>query len=137
VAVKRSRQVSDRLVKGVGFLMKKNKIDVYMGLAHLTKPGAVSVTARQRATERAVRQKHHRGDRRFLAGPPAWKWMEEISSPIWKPSQERLPKSIIIIGAGAVGVEFATVWNAYGAEVTIVEMLPSLLPMEDEEVPKN
>jgi dihydrolipoamide dehydrogenase len=70
--------------------------------------------------------------------PPAWKvdgknavtYLEAIV-------QEKLPKSAIIIGAGAIGVEFATVWNSYGAEVTIVEMLPGLLPLEDEEVGKE
>ena len=48
--------------------------------------------------------------------------------------QEKLPKSVIVIGAGAIGVEFATVWNSYGVEVTMVEMLPRLVPLEDEEV---
>ena len=48
--------------------------------------------------------------------------------------QDKLPKSVIIIGAGAIGVEFATVWNSYGVDVTIVEMLPRLVPLEDEEV---
>ncbi len=47
--------------------------------------------------------------------------------------QEKLPKSVVIIGAGAIGVEFATIWNAYGAKVTLVEMLPRILPLEDEE----
>ncbi len=62
-------------------------------------------------------------------------WMARRCSPTWKPSCRRtLPKSAIIIGAGAIGVEFATVWNSYGVEVTLVEMLPSLLPLEDEEI---
>ena len=51
--------------------------------------------------------------------------------------QERLPKSVIIVGAGAIGLEFATVWNSYGTEVTLVEMLPRIAPTEDEEVSKE
>jgi len=138
VAVKRSRQVSDRLVKGVGFLMKKNKIDVHMGTAHLSGPKTVAVTgADGKATELSAKNVILATGASSLV-PPAWKvdgknvvtYLEAIL-------QEKLPKSVIIIGAGAVGVEFATVWNAYGAEVTIVEMLSSLLPMEDEEVGKE
>jgi dihydrolipoamide dehydrogenase len=137
-AVKRSRQVSDRLVKGVGFLMKKNKIDVYMGRAHLPRLGVVTVTgADGAATELSAKNIILATGASSLV-PLAWKvdgknvvtYLEAIT-------QEKLPKSAIIIGAGAVGVEFATVWNSYGAEVIIVEMLPSLLPMEDEEIGKE
>ena len=137
-AVSRSRQVSDRLVKGVGFLMKKNKIDVFMGTARLTAPNTVSVTA----TDGKVME--------LLAGntiiatgasalvPPAWKVDgKKVVTYLEAIVQERLPQSVIIIGAGAVGVEFATVWSAYGAEVTIVEMLPGLLPLEDDEIGKE
>jgi dihydrolipoamide dehydrogenase len=144
VAVKRSRQVSDRLVKGVGFLMKKNKIDVHMGTAHLTDPGSstslrvVSVTGADGAVKSLSAKNVIVATGASSLVPPAWKvdgknvvtYLEAIT-------QERLPKSAIIIGAGAVGVEFATVWSAYGSEVTIVEMLPGLVPMEDEEVGKE
>ncbi len=70
VAVKRSRQVSNRLVKGVGFLMKKNGIDVYMGSAHLSAPGSVTVTDEEGKATDAIRQKHHRGDGCFHDGAP-------------------------------------------------------------------
>jgi dihydrolipoamide dehydrogenase len=138
VAVKRSRQVSDRLVKGVGFLMKKNKIDVYMGNAHLPKLGTVSVTgADGKTTELAAKNVILAMGASSLV-PPAWKVDgKNIVTYLEAIVQEKLPKSVIIIGAGAIGVEFATVWNSYGAEVTIVEMLPSLLPLEDEEVGKE
>jgi dihydrolipoamide dehydrogenase len=67
--------------------------------------------------------------------PPGWKVDgEKIVTYLEAILQEKLPKSAIIIGAGAIGVEFATVWNSYGVEVTIVEMLPRLLPLEDEEL---
>jgi dihydrolipoamide dehydrogenase len=137
-AVKRSRQVSDRLVKGVGFLMKKNKIDVYMGSAHLTGPGTVSVKGNDGATTELAAKNTIVATGASSLVPAAWKvdgtkvvtYLEAIT-------QEKLPKSAIIIGAGAVGVEFATVWSAYGSEVTIIEMLPGLLPMEDEEIGKE
>ena len=137
-AVKRSRQVSDRLVKGVGFLMKKNKIDVHMGTAYLSGPQTVTVTgANGEAKELSAKNIILATGASSLV-PPAWKvdgrnvvtYLEAIL-------QEKLPRSAIIIGAGAVGVEFATVWSAYGAEVTIVEMLPGLLPLEDDEVGKE
>jgi len=138
VAVKRSRQVSDRLVKGVGFLMKKNKIDVHMGTAHLSGPKTVSVTGADGKTTELSTQNVILATGASSLVPPAWKVDgKNIVTYLDAILQQKLPKSVIIIGAGAVGVEFATVWNAYGAEVTIVEMLPSLLPMEDEEVGKE
>jgi dihydrolipoamide dehydrogenase len=67
--------------------------------------------------------------------PPAWKVDgEKVVTYLEAIVQDKLPKSAIIIGAGAIGVEFATVWNSYGSDVTIVEMLPNLIPLEDEEV---
>ena len=134
-AVRRSRQVSDRLTKGVAFLMKKNKIDVYMGTAHLTGSHAVTVTdAANKAT--ALTAKHiivATGASSMV--PPAWKVDgKKVVTYLEAILQETLPKKAVIIGAGAIGVEFATVWSSYGAEVTIVEMLPHLVPLEDEEV---
>jgi dihydrolipoamide dehydrogenase len=137
-AVKRSRQVSDRLVKGVGFLMKKNKIDVYMGTAHLAGPKTVTVTGADGASMELSAQNVILATGASSLVPPAWKVDgQKIVTYLEAILQEKLPKSVVIIGAGAVGVEFATVWNAYGAQVTIVEMLPSLLPMEDEEIGKE
>jgi dihydrolipoamide dehydrogenase len=135
VAVKRSRQVSDRLTRGVAFLMKKNNIEVHMGTANITAPGTITL----KDAEGKSTQLHTRniivatGSSTIV--PPAWKvdgkhiltYLEAILQPT-------LPKSAIIIGGGAIGVEFATIWNAYGVPVTIVEMLPRLVPLEDEEV---
>ena len=135
VAVKRSRQVSNRLVKGVGFLMKKNGIDVYMGTAHLTKPNAVTVTDAEGKAQTLSAKNVIVATGASSMVPPAWKVDgEKVVTYLEAILQERLPKSAIIIGAGAIGVEFATVWNSYGADVTIVEMLPNLVPLEDEEV---
>jgi dihydrolipoamide dehydrogenase len=135
VAVKRSRQVSDRLVRGVGFLMKKNNIDVHMGEARITAGNTVTVTDKDGKTNELKAKNIVVSTGASVAVPPGWEIDgERIVTYYEAILQEKLPKSVIIIGAGAIGVEFATVWNAYGAEVTIVEMLPHLVPLEDEEV---
>lgn len=135
VAVKRSRQASDRLVKGVGFLMRKNKIDVHMGTAKVTARDTVSVTDKDGKTTEHKTKNIVVATGASVAVPQGWQidgnhivtYLEAIL-------QEKQPKSAIIIGAGAIGVEFATVWNSYGTEVTLVEMLPRIVPTEDEEV---
>ncbi len=135
VAVKRSRQVSNRLVKGVGFLMKKNNIDVHMGTARLITSDSIEV-------------KNSDGDIQELKGkniiiatgakPISIPGIEIDGNKVvtyWEAIlQEKLPQSAIIVGSGAIGVEFATIWNSYGVDVTIVEMLPRLVPLEDEEI---
>lgn len=135
VAFKRSRQVSDRLVRGVGFLMKKNAIDVVMGAATITPQKNVMVTGADGKTQELKTKNIVIATGSYPALIPGVKvdgekvmtYLEAIMSP-------RLPASAIIIGAGAIGVEFATVWNGYGVDVTIVEMLPRIVPLEDEEV---
>ena len=137
-AVKRSRQVSNRLVRGVGFLMKKNKIDVHMGTARLHSKNSVSVTAEE--GEETIFEADHiviaTGANPIhipgidIDGEKVLTYIEAIL-------QEKLPKSVVIVGSGAIGVEFATIWHAYGVDVTIVEMLPHLVPLEDETVSKE
>ena len=134
-AVKRSRQVSDRLTKGVGFLMKKNNIEVHYGVAVLRSKSGVEITDKD--GQKKILEARHiviaTGARpSLIPGIPAdgqkvLTYREAIL-------QEKLPASIIIIGGGAIGVEFATVWNSYGCKVTVVEMLPTLVPREDEEI---
>jgi dihydrolipoamide dehydrogenase len=135
VAVKRSRKVSNRLVKGVGFLMKKNKIDVHMGAAKFTAPDTVEVTDPDGEAQL------HQGKNIVIATgasaavPPDWEVDgKQILTYNEAILQENLPKSVIVIGSGAIGVEFATIWNSYGVDVTIVEMLPDIVPLEEEEV---
>jgi dihydrolipoamide dehydrogenase len=138
VAFKRSRQNSDRLTKGVGFLMKKNKIDVHMGTAHLSKPGTVTVTDADGETTELSAKNIVVATGATAAVPGAWKVDgEKVVTYLEAIMQDKLPKSAVIIGAGAIGVEFATIWNSYGATATIVEMLPHLVPLEDEEVSKE
>jgi dihydrolipoamide dehydrogenase len=135
VAVKRSRQVSDRLTKGVGFLMKKNDIAVYMGLAKLSSRDTVTITDSDGKSIELKAKNIVIATGATTMVPPIWivdgkkilTYLEAILQPT-------LPKSAIIIGAGAIGVEFATIWSSYGVPVTIVEMLPRLVPLEDEEI---
>jgi dihydrolipoamide dehydrogenase len=138
VAVKRSRQNSDRLVKGIGFLMKKNNITVYMGTAHLTQPTVVTVTDKDGKVTELTAKNIIVATGASAAVPPVWKVDGEKVLTYWEAIlQDKLPKSVVIIGSGAIGVEFATVWNAYGVDVTIVEMLPRIVPLEDEEISKE
>lgn len=135
VAVKRSRQVSNRLVKGVTFLLKKNNVDVVMGSAKLISQNSIEVSdpdgkksvieARNIIIATGAHTAKIPGIE--IDGTKVVTYHEAIL-------QESLPESVVIIGAGAIGVEFATIWNGYGSKVTIVEMLPRLLPLEDEEI---
>ena len=135
VAVKRSRQVSDRLTKGVGFLMKKNGITVYMGTAKLTSPTTVSVTDKDGQLTVLNAKNVIVATGASTAVPAAWKVDgQKVVTYLEAILQEKLPKSVVVIGSGAIGVEFSTVWNSYGVGVTIVEMLPRIVPLEDEEV---
>ncbi|MBL6965808.1 MAG: dihydrolipoyl dehydrogenase [Anaerolineales bacterium] len=134
-AVKRSRQVSGRLTKGVGFLMKKNNVAVHMGTAKLVATDTVSVVDSEGNTQelKAKNVIVATGANPFtipgveVDGEKVVTYREAIL-------QEKLPASVVIVGSGAIGVEFATIWNAYGVDVTIVEMLPRIVPLEDEEV---
>lgn len=137
-AVKRSRQVSQRLVKGVDFLMKKNKIDVYMGTAKLTaKDTVVVTTAKGEAVEHKAKNIIIATGASALKVPGIEEDGEQVLT-FWPAIlQEKLPKSVIIVGGGAIGLEFATIWSSYGAEVTLVEMLDRIAPLEDEEVSKE
>ena len=134
-AVKRSRQVSDRLTRGVGFLMKKYNIPVVMGTAKITSATTVDVIAADGSTRElsasniVIATGSHPAIFPGITvdGEKVLTYREAIL-------QEKQPQSVVIIGAGAIGLEFATVWNSYGTEVTLVEMLPRIAPLEDEEV---
>ncbi len=133
-AVKRSRQVSSRLTKGVGFLLKKNNIHHYEGKAIFTSPKTLQVQGKDGVEELEA-------DHIIIAtGARPWiiPGVEVDGNQIvtYKEAilQESLPKSALIIGAGAIGMEFATIWNSYGVPVTVVEMMDRVLPNEDHEV---
>ena len=137
-AVQRSRKVSQRLTKGVSYLLKNNKIDVHMGEAKLVAPDTVEVTDEEGQTDQL------KADHIVVAtgaNPIVIPGMEVDGEKVITYTeailQEDLPESVVIVGSGAIGVEFATIWNAYGVDVTIVEMLPDIVPLEDEEVSKK
>ncbi len=147
--VKRSRQISAQLNNGVGFLMKKNKIDVIWGEAFIAKAGEVRVSAPKKPAEQPQTPppKGTLGEGTYAAKhivvatgarPRALPGLEPDGRLIWtyfeamKP--ERLPKSLIVMGSGAIGVEFASFYRAMGAEVTLVEVLPQIMPVEDAEI---
>ncbi len=133
-AVKRSRVVADGRVRGVGFLMKKNNIDVHMGAARLVGKNTIQVTDKDGKVADI-------GAKNIILATGSTTAMipgvtvdgDKIVTYREAILQSKLPKSVVIIGAGAIGIEFATIWNAYGSEVTIVEMLDRLLPLEDAE----
>ena len=138
VAFDRSRKVSQRLVRGVTFLMKKNKIDVIMGAAKLTAKDTLEVTPEEGDVE-TIKAKDiviATGSHPFTV-PGVELDGEKVVDFEGAILSDKLPASVAIIGGGAIGVEFASVWNAYGVDVTIVEMLPHLLPTEDEAVAKE
>jgi len=134
-AVKRSRRVANRLVKGVGFLLKKNQIDTHLGMARFTDPHALQVTAPDGETMELTAK-----DIVIATGASASTIPgveidgERILTYREAILQEHLPKSVVIVGGGAIGLEFATIWRSYGVDVTIVEMLPRIAPLEDEDV---
>ncbi|MCE1254332.1 MAG: dihydrolipoyl dehydrogenase [Anaerolineae bacterium] len=135
VAVSRSRQVSKRLTLGVNGLMKKNKIDVHMGTAKLTAKNKISVTSAEGQTQEITAKNIVIATGAYSMNIPGVTVDgERILSYSEAILQTTRPESAVIIGGGAIGVEFATVWNSYGTKVTMVEMLPHILPNEDEEV---
>ena len=147
--VKRSRGVAGQLNSGVGFLMRKNKIDVIWGEASITKPGEIAVTeTKKKPMQPAIpapkgvlgpgtyKAKHiivATGARpRVLPGiePDGkliWTYFEAMVPPA-------MPKSLLVMGSGAIGIEFASFYRAFGVEVTVVELLPQILRVEDAEI---
>jgi dihydrolipoamide dehydrogenase len=136
-AWKRSRDVADGRVKGVHFLMRKNKVDEFDGWATFKDAQTVDVTLNDGKTE-TITFKHAilatGAQTRLLPGTSLSKNVVTYEEQIM---EENLPKSIIIAGAGAIGVEFAYVHKNYGVDVTLVEYADRVLPLEDEEVSKE
>jgi len=147
--VKRSRAVSGQLNGGVGFLMKKNKIDVIWGEATITKPGEVSVgkPKKQPMQPQHPAPKGTLGEGTYQAkhiiiatgarprvlpgiepdGKLIWTYFEAMVPP-------EFPKSLVVMGSGAIGIEFASFYRTMGCEVTVVELVAQILPVEDAEI---
>jgi len=131
VAHKRSRQVSARLVKGVGFLMKKNEVDVFEASGSLKSATEVALSSGDTLSARHVILAT---GARARSIPGVEIDGERLIDARHALELTEVPSSIAVIGAGAIGVEFAHVWRSYGADVTIIEMLPSVLPLEDADI---
>jgi dihydrolipoamide dehydrogenase len=136
--VARSRGVADKMSKGVQYLMRKNKIDVVMGFGKIKAKGQVEVTATD-GTSKTLEARHiilaTGGRSRALPTMPQdGKKVIGYREAMVLPQQ---PKSMIVVGSGAIGVEFAYVYNAMGTKVTIVEFMPRIVPVEDEDISKE
>lgn len=136
--VKRSRGVADGMSKGIQFLMKKNKIDVVMGTAKIKKGGQIEVSDSDGSTK-TYTAKHTilATGARSRELPNLKQDGKHIIGYRQAMSLEKQPESLVVVGSGAIGVEFAYFYNAIGTKVTIVEYLDRVVPVEDEEVSKQ
>jgi dihydrolipoamide dehydrogenase len=140
--VKRSRAVAKRLNDGVGFLMRKNKVAVIWGEAAIEAPGKVTVRAgRGEAPKGALGAGAYAAKHIIIATgarPRVLPGIEPDKKLVWTYFEamvpDRIPKSLLVIGSGAIGIEFASFFRTLGAEVTVVEVLPQILPVEDTEI---
>jgi len=140
--VKRSRAVSKRLNDGVGFLMKKNKVSVIWGEAFIDAPGKVTVKPSKSEAPKGVLGAGSYQAKHIIiatgARPRVLPGIEPDKKLVWTyfeaMAPDRMPKSLLVIGSGAIGIEFASFYCTLGAEVTVVEVLPQILPVEDAEI---
>ncbi len=149
--VKRSRDVSGRLTTGVGGLLKKNKVDVIWGEARIAKAGEVQVTKPKKAAMEPQNPppRGAKGEGTYKANhiiiatgarPRVLRGLEPDDKMIWTYFEamvpDSIPGSLLVIGSGAIGIEFASFYRTLGSKVTVVEVLPEILPAEDEEIAK-
>jgi dihydrolipoamide dehydrogenase len=147
--VKRSRDIAGQMNNGVQFLMKKNKVDIIWGEATITKPGEIVVTKTKKppmlpqwpGPKNPLGEGTYKAKNIIIATgarPRVLPGVEPDGDRIWtyfeamKP--EKMPKSLLVMGSGAIGIEFASFYRAMGAEVTVIELLPQILPVEDAEI---
>jgi dihydrolipoamide dehydrogenase len=149
--VQRSRGVSGRLNGGVGGLLKKNKVQVIWGEAKITKPGEVTVA---KSSKPAMQPQHPEPKGALGAGtytakhiiiatgarPRALPGLEADGKLVWTYFEAmvppKMPKSLLVVGSGAIGIEFASFYNAMGVDVTVVEIMDQVMPIEDAEIAK-
>jgi len=149
--VARSRGIAERMNGGVGLLMKKNKVDVIWGEAKLTKPGEIVVSkpAKKPMQPQAPLPKNTKGEGTYTAKhvivatgarPRALPGIEPDGKLIWTYFEamvpDTLPKSLLVMGSGAIGIEFASFYRTLGVDVTVVELMPQIMPVEDAEIAK-
>jgi dihydrolipoamide dehydrogenase len=140
--VKRSRAVSKRLNDGVGFLMRKNKVPVIWGEAVIDAPGKITVKPSKSEAPKGVLGPGAYQAKHIIvatgARPRVLPGIEPDKKLVWTYFEamvpDRMPKTLLVIGSGAIGIEFASFYRTLGAEVTVVEVLPQILPVEDAEI---
>jgi dihydrolipoamide dehydrogenase len=140
--VRRSRGVSKRLSDGVGFLMKKNKVQIIWGEATIDAPGKITVKASKAEAPKGALGAGSYQARHIIiatgARPRVLPGIEPDKKLVWTYFEamvpDKMPKSLLVIGSGAIGIEFASFYRTLGAEVTVVEVLPQVLPVEDAEI---
>src|SRR5450759_93751 len=140
--VARSRAVSKRLNDGVGYLMKKNKVQVIWGEGAIDAPGKVTVKAgNSDAPKGALGAGSYQAKHIIIATgarPRVLPGIEPDKKLVWTyfeaMAPSSIPKSLLVIGSGAIGIEFASFYRTLGAELTVVEVLPQILPVEDQEI---
>ena len=140
--IKRSREVVSRLNDGVGFLFKKNKIPVIWGEASIDAPGKITVKAsKTEAPKGALAPGAYQAKHIIIATgarPRVLPGLEPDKKLVWTyfeaMNPDKMPKSLLVIGSGAIGIEFASFYRTMGADVTVVEVLPQILPVEDAEI---
>lgn len=132
--VKRSRGIAHQLSSGIGHLMKKNKIPVFMGTATVPTKGKVSVTTDKGVEELTAKNIILATGARARELPG----LEADSDRVWAYKDalvpKHMPKKLLVIGSGAIGIEFASFYNTLGADTTVVEVMDRILPVEDEEI---
>ncbi len=140
--IKRSRGVAGRMNTGVGYLMKKNKISVIWGEAAIEAPGKITVKASKTpAPKDALGAGNYQAKHIIVATgarPRALPGLEPDKKLVWTyfeaMNPDKMPMSLLVVGSGAIGIEFASFYRTMGAEVTVVEVLPQILPVEDAEI---
>ncbi|WP_316194222.1 dihydrolipoyl dehydrogenase [Bradyrhizobium sp. SZCCHNRI3052] len=140
--VQRSRGVSKRLNDGVGFLMKKNKVQVIWGKAAIDAPGKITVTKSDvEAPKGALGEGTYQAKHIIVATgarPRVLPGLEPDKKLVWTYFEamvpDKMPKSLLVVGSGAIGIEFASFFRTMGSDVTVVEVLPQILPVEDAEI---
>ena len=133
--VERSRKVVDRLTKGVASLLRKNGVDVLSGAAHFIDPHTLNIEPGNQIIKSKNIIISTGGSPKTI--PPLPIDGDTVVTYMQAIIQTEVPKAVVIVGGGAIGVEFASIYRSYGSDVTLVEMLPRILPNEDEEISKH
>lgn len=140
--IKRSRDIAGRMNTGVGFLLKKNKISVIWGEAAIEAPGKLTVKQSKTEAPKGVLGAGSYQAKHIIvatgARPRVLPGLEPDKKLVWTyfeaMNPDKMPKTLLVVGSGAIGIEFASFYRAMGAEVTVVEVLPQILPVEDSEI---